>query len=47
MALIIGLTGSIGTGKSMIAAKFQELQIPVVDADIIARKLWNRKEKRM
>lgn len=39
MALIIGLTGSIGTGKSMIANKLRDLQIPVVDADLIAREV--------
>lgn len=39
MALIIGLTGSIGTGKTMIANKFRELNIPVVDADVIAREV--------
>lgn len=39
MALIIGLTGSIGTGKSLIANKLKELGIPVVDADIIAREV--------
>ncbi|HLS66337.1 MAG TPA: dephospho-CoA kinase [Pseudogracilibacillus sp.] len=37
MALVIGLTGSIGTGKTLIATKFQEIGIPVVDADKIAR----------
>lgn len=39
MALIIGLTGSIGTGKSMISKQFQALHIPVVDADLIAREV--------
>lgn len=39
MTLIIGLTGSIGTGKSTIANKFKQLNIPVVDADIIAREV--------
>src|SRR5690625_1069171 len=39
MTLIIGLTGSIGTGKSTIAKKMHELQIPIVDADIIAREV--------
>lgn len=39
MALIIGLTGSIGTGKSMISEQFRTLQIPVVDADVIAREV--------
>jgi len=39
MTLIIGLTGSIGTGKSTIANRFKELNIPVVDADLIARQV--------
>lgn len=39
MALVIGLTGSIGTGKSTIANKFKQLNIPVVDADKIAREV--------
>lgn len=42
MALIIGLTGSIGTGKSTIAKKIQELHIPIVDADVIAREVVER-----
>src|SRR5690625_4822456 len=37
MSLIIGLTGSIGTGKSTIAAMIEQLNIPVIDADKIAR----------
>lgn len=39
MTLVIGLTGSIGTGKSMISKKFHEWNIPVVDADLIAREV--------
>lgn len=39
MTLIIGLTGSIGTGKSTIAKRFKALHIPVVDADLIAREV--------
>lgn len=39
MTLIIGLTGSIGTGKSTIANHFKTLHIPVVDADLIARQV--------
>lgn len=39
MTLVIGLTGSIATGKSTISAMFEELDIPVVDADLIAREV--------
>lgn len=39
VALIIGLTGSIGTGKSTVAKMFSELNIPVIDADRIAREV--------
>lgn len=45
MTLIIGLTGSIGTGKSTIAHKFKELNIPVIDADLIAREVVEPGEK--
>src|SRR5690625_1329325 len=37
MALIIGLTGSISSGKSTVSAMIKELNIPVVDADKLAR----------
>ena len=30
---IIGLTGGIGTGKSIVSNYMQTLQIPVIDAD--------------
>lgn len=39
MALIIGLTGSIASGKSTVSLMFDEFQIPVVDADKIAREV--------
>ncbi|MCF3942566.1 dephospho-CoA kinase [Oceanobacillus alkalisoli] len=39
MSLIIGLTGSIATGKSTVANMFRELDIPVIDADILAREV--------
>jgi dephospho-CoA kinase len=39
MTIVIGLTGSIGTGKSMISNRFKELEIPVIDADVIAREV--------
>lgn len=35
--MIIGLTGGIATGKSTVSALFREHDIPVVDADLIAR----------
>jgi dephospho-CoA kinase len=35
--LRIGLTGGIASGKSAVAARFAELGVPVVDADVVAR----------
>ncbi len=37
--MIIGLTGSIATGKSTVANMIKELGIPVIDADKIAREV--------
>src|SRR5699024_9663562 len=37
MTVIIGLTGSIGTGKSTVSKMLSQLNIPVIDADQIAR----------
>lgn len=45
MALIIGLTGGIASGKSTISAMFKEMNIPVVDADLIARQVVEPGEK--
>lgn len=37
--LTIGLTGGIGSGKSEVARLFNQLGVPVIDADIIAHEL--------
>jgi len=37
--LKIGLTGGIASGKSTICQLFSDLNIPIIDADIIAREL--------
>jgi dephospho-CoA kinase len=34
----IGLTGGIATGKSYVRSKFEELGVPTIDADILARQ---------
>ncbi len=39
MTLVIGLTGSIGTGKSTVSKMFKELNIAVIDADLIAKEV--------
>ena len=39
--LRVALTGGIGSGKSTVALKFQELGAPVIDSDIIAREVVN------
>ena len=37
--LKVGLTGGIGCGKSTVANIFAQLNIPIVDADLIAHRL--------
>jgi dephospho-CoA kinase len=37
--LIIGLTGGIGSGKTVASQLFNELGIPVIDADVVARQI--------
>ena len=39
MAKVIGLTGGIATGKSTVATFFREQNIPVIDADVIAKEV--------
>lgn len=37
MTKVLGLTGGIATGKSTVTKMFQDIQIPVIDTDKIAR----------
>ena len=37
MALVVGITGGIGSGKSAVTSRFEEHGITVVDADLAAR----------
>ena len=37
--LVIGLTGGIASGKSLVSDRFAELGAPVVDADLLAREV--------
>lgn len=39
---VIGLTGGIGSGKSAVADRFAALGVPVIDTDVIARRLTER-----
>lgn len=39
MAYVVGLTGGIGSGKSTIADYFAELNVPMIDADVVARQV--------
>jgi dephospho-CoA kinase len=37
--LRIGLTGGIASGKSIVTQRFAELGVPVIDADVVARRV--------
>jgi dephospho-CoA kinase len=36
---VLGLTGGIGTGKSTVGSLIEELGVPVLDADVLAREV--------
>ena len=38
-AMIVALTGGLATGKSAVAERFEELGVPVIDADVVTRRL--------
>ncbi|MCP1145543.1 dephospho-CoA kinase [Lysinibacillus endophyticus] len=42
MGMIIGLTGSIASGKSTVANMLKEYGFPIVDADLVARQVVER-----
>ena len=42
---VIGLTGGIGSGKSLIRKWFESQGIPGFDSDVIGKKLLNSKLK--
>src|SRR5687767_15300088 len=44
MALKIGLTGGIGSGKSTVAKLFEVFGVPVYYADLAAKRLLNEDE---
>ncbi len=44
--LVIGITGSIGSGKSTVARMFRELGAEIIDADKVGHSLLEKKEVR-
>jgi dephospho-CoA kinase len=44
-ALVVGLTGPIGAGKSAVAALLAAKGVPVIDADELGREVWNASDQ--
>jgi dephospho-CoA kinase len=36
---VVGLTGGIGSGKTLVSDRFAELGVPVIDTDVVAREI--------
>ncbi len=43
--ILIGLTGGIGSGKTTASNYFQSLGIPVIDSDLIVKRLWKENQE--
>ena len=39
MTLVVGLTGGIGSGKTLVSDRLGELGVPIIDTDVIARNI--------
>ena len=37
--LVVGLTGGIASGKTAVSRCFEQLGVPVIDADVVAREV--------
>lgn len=40
--LCVGFTGGIGSGKTVVSTMFEELGVPVIDADVISRNVTRK-----